>query len=111
MYERGAHAGRRPRHWSVDNDGQLLIGPKPDRQYGIAGEYRVTPQELQADTDIPEMPAQFHRVIIGEALRLMHRSDEAVQALALNNPQYNRLRNALVREQTPEIIWVGEPLA
>lgn len=111
MYDRGVHDANRPAYWAAAPDGTLKIGPKPDKIYNLTGEYRAAPQELASNADTPEMPEQFHRVIISEAIRLMARSDEAYQALLAENTQYERLRNALVREQVPDPDMTGTPLA
>ncbi len=99
-YGRRTQDTGRPSEWARAPDGKLLIGKKPDKAYVISGEYRLTPQELATDADIPEMPTQFHRLIIPEAVRLAARSDEAWQALTAQCQQYERLRAPLVREQT-----------
>jgi hypothetical protein len=111
-YARGSHDNQRPVCWAVTPSNGLAFGPTPDKVYRVAGEYRSAPQELTADGDIPEMPAAYHRVIIVEAIRLMARSDEAFNALTAYGAQYDRLRNALVREQTPTVnMFGGGPLA
>ncbi len=94
----------RPVVWSEyqDNLG-LLFGaaPVPDKAYQISGDYILTPQVLENDTDIPRMPAQYHRLIQAEAIRLAARSDEAFQVLGERADMYTRLRYALVRDMTP----------
>ena len=112
IYDRGVHDSSRVVHWSTEaSTGKLLVGPTPDKAYRIAGEYRSIAQELTADTDIPDMPEQYHRVIIAEAIRLLSKSDEAYQAMMVEDQEYTRQRNALVREQTPEITIGDGPLA
>ena len=111
-YDRGVHDKQRPSYWAVSPENELLFGPTPDKVYNVRGKYRLKPQLLAADPDIPEMPEEYHNLIVGEALKLMARSDEAFQVLASYAPQYDRLRNPLVREQTPEIdLWAAGPAA
>jgi hypothetical protein len=110
-YQRGTHAAARPTEWAISPRGGLMFGAKPDKAYVVKGEYRMAPEELAADADVPTMPAAYHRVIVQEAMRLMARSDEAFQVLAEKSQQYDRLRNALVREQTPDISFGGGSFA
>jgi hypothetical protein len=108
-YYRGSHDANRPTVWAIAPDRSLCFGPTPDDAYVIRGEYVERPQILTLDGDEPDMPSHFHGVIVGEALRLMARSDEALQSLAPLSAQYDRLRHPLVIEQTPDAneMWSG----
>ena len=110
-YLRRTHTANRPTEWSISPQNELLLGVKPDKAYIVQGEYRQKPQELALDADVPEMPAAYHRLIIGEAIRLMARSDEAFQVLAEKSQQYERLRHPLVNEQTPKMSFGGGTFA
>lgn len=110
-YKRGVHAHNKPTEWSVSPQGLLMFGTKPDKAYVVQGEYRQKPQELALDADVPQMPSSFHRLIIGEAMRLMARSDEAFQVLVEKSQQYERLRNPLVNDQTPTASFGGGTFA
>lgn len=102
-WDRGAPDEQKPREWAISPTRELLLGPAPDKVYLIRGEYRASPQILLEDGDVPEMPEQYHRVIIPRAIKLAASSDEAWQALQDKTSQYSELRNALVREQTPNM--------
>lgn len=110
-YQRGVHDANQPTEWAVTPQGLLAFGNKPDKAYWVAGEYRMAPEELTADADVPSMPEAYHRLIIHEAIRLMARSDEAFQVLVEKTQQYERLRNPLVREQTPQLTFGGGTFA
>ena len=103
QYRRGATDQQMPRSWAISPARELVIGPPPDKVYMMSGEYRIAAQVLSADTDVPEMPDEYHRVIIPRAIKLAASSDEAWQALVDKTNQYAELRSALVREQTPEM--------
>lgn len=110
-YLRGTHDQQKPVEWAISPQNALLFGPTPDKAYVIKGEYRTTPVTLAADADTPLMPAQYHRVIVQEAMRLMSRSDEAFQVLAAQAQQYERLRQGLANNQTPPISFGGGTFA
>lgn len=112
MYDFGTHDAGRPIYWSITPESKIAFGPSPDKAYKVRGEYRLKPQVLAADADTPEMPDEFHRVIVWEAIRLLARNDEAFDAIAASGLEYDRLRNALVNQQTPEVsMFGGGPLA
>lgn len=108
-YQRGAQTNNRPTEWAVTPQDDLAFGVAPDKAYTVRGEYRMNPQMLTLDADAPEMPSAYHGLIVGEALRLMARSDESFQVLAEKAQQYERLRYPLVRDQTPPMydMWGG----
>lgn len=110
-YDIGVHDENRPTCWTISPANELLFGPTPDKEYKIRGGYRKTPQELSADTDEPEMPSRFHDVIIAEAISMMSRSDEVAETFITYKGQYDRLRHALVNDQTPSVGIGGYPLA
>lgn len=110
-YDIGVHDEGRPVEWAVSPAGELLVGPTPDKVYNIRGRYRKSAQVLAVDADVPEMPEEFHRVIQGEAIRLMAGSDEAFQSLNARAVEYLRLRNPLVIAQTPDVSLDYIPLA
>ncbi len=111
-YERGSHTANRPTEWAVTPQNDLAFGVTPDKAYTVRGEYRMNPQLLAANADIPEMPVAYHGLIVGEALRLMARSDEAFTVIGEKAQQYDRLRYPLVRDQTPQIydLWGGSAI-
>lgn len=112
MYDFGEHDSNRVIHWTITPENKVAVGPKPDKAYVIRGDYRLKPQVLSGNTDTPEMPDEFHRVIVWEAIRLLARGDEAFDAITASGLEYDRLRNALVNQQTPEIsMHGGGPLA
>lgn len=112
MYGRGVHDANRPNQWSVDpSTRNLLVGATPDKAYTLAGEYRAGAFELVDNDDIPDMPVEYHRVIVFEAIRLLSMGDEAYQPMAAMETEYRRLRNGLINNQTPDVSMSGGPFA
>lgn len=103
-YVIGVHDANQPTAWAITPQGKIAFGNKPDKAYWVRGEYRCKAQVLQADADTPDMPEQHHMLIVSEAVRLMSRRDEAWQSLGAEGLEYDRLRNALVNDQTPELV-------
>lgn len=111
LYERGEQTQDKPVHFSISPANEFCVGPVPDDTYVIRGQYRKSPQELTANTDIPECPARFHEVIAWYALLLLNEHDEAQFNVATAIRRYRALRDDLERDQLPEV-WVSAgPLA
>lgn len=102
-YDRGTQTPASPVAFSFSPAGEFCIGPVPDGAYVIRGDYRVTPQILAADTDVPEMPERFHKLIAWEACRLLAEQDEGELHIAVFLRRARQLRTALNRDQLPKI--------
>jgi hypothetical protein len=98
-----------PQVYSVDNQNRIVFGPAPDAVYTVRGLYRKSAQTLILDADIPEMPLDFHDLIVDLALILLGTHDEAptlnVQQMR-SRPKFSMLE----AQQLPTITW-GAPLA
>lgn len=91
IYDIGdTHTGR-PACFSIDPSNLILVGPVPDKEYRIRGEYYKSAQVLVNDADLPELPVRFRPIIGWFALVLLSKHDEAgfaVSAAAQNYQQY-----------------------
>ncbi|CAO3403509.1 phage adaptor protein [Azospirillum palustre] len=111
LYGRGEQVAQRPIVFSVKPNGAFLLGPAPDGAYVVRGEYRTLPQVLTVNADTPAMPARFHDAIKWRALQLLAEHDEAPTAMATAATNYRRMLGDLERDQLPQIIIAGGPLA
>jgi len=93
----------RPDVWAISPQDEIVVGPTPDREYIIRGEYQRSPQALVNDLDIPEMPAKFHDLIVLEAARLLNQSDGAWDAMSAAAQEVITMRHQLKREQLEPI--------
>ncbi len=94
----------RPAGFSVSPDRLIQFTTLTDAPYTILVPYRKKPQNLVLPTATPEMPAQFHMLIVWRALLYYGTSNEANRAAAQAQLFYNRLMNKLKLEQ------VGSPV-
>lgn len=60
---------QRPMTATIDDDKTIAFGPCPDLAYTIRGECWINPQILDADADVPIMPAKYHNVIVYRAMK------------------------------------------
>ena len=97
----------KPQIVSIDNTGKLVVWPTPDKAYTVRGWYRVTPQALELDADLPECPEEFHEIIVWCALLLLGQYDEAVTQFPFWNVDYRRVLDRLEQNQLPRIEVAG----
>lgn len=111
-YGRGAQTNNRPVEYSIGPAGQFLLGPIPDDDYTVRGEYFKTPQRFAADSDVPTgLPARFHEIITWRALMLLAEHDEAITSITTAANNYSEILNQLENDQLPRITLGGGPLA
>lgn len=108
-YGRGTQNQNRPIEYAVSPTGELCFGPVPDAGYTVKGELQKSAQVLAANDDTPEMPEDFHMLIVWEALLTLDEHDEANIAKAQRRRQ--DLEIALELDQLPEVTDDSGPLA
>lgn len=111
LYNRGQQDENRPVDIAVTPRNELALGPIPNKNYTLRGQYRLTPQILVADDDVPECPPRFHRIIVDRALMIIAESDEAVLQIGSHRDSYANLLRGLMRDQLPRITVGGGPIA
>lgn len=104
---RGLQTSGRPRFFSITPAGEIVVSPTPESDFTLRGPYRKGPQELTQDTDVPEMPARFHDIIVDGALVMLTTHDEAAPTLSLYQLRQLRGWLQLMRDQLPAITFAG----
>ena len=113
-YGRGTHTANRPIEWAISPSAEFLLGPTPDKEYTVMGEYWKSAQSLSANADTPESPERYHKAIVYRAMQIMAGSDESVPTLQRANLEFGRLYNAMCSDPTclrPWSIHGDGPLA
>lgn len=108
LYKRGTQTDNFPVHVTVDPQRNLVLGPKPDGIYTVTGEYQMAPQILTADGDTPEMPSQYHQLIVYDAMK-KYAGISAQDVLARGVSEGNKLMRQLENNQRPHI-YIGGTL-
>lgn len=98
-YGRGQAEGR-PLVYAISPAGEMCLGPVPDDVYAVSGEYVRGVQALEANDDVPDMPAAYHSAITWKALTLLGGHDESVDTVARGQRNYIDIVTALIRAQT-----------
>lgn len=103
FYGIGAQEPGRPSCYHVSHDGQLFLGPMPDDEYIIRGEYYKSPQVLVNDDDLPEVPRKHRPIIAWQALILLSQYDEGQLAVAFARMNYQNHFQELLRDELPQV--------
>lgn len=90
----------RPVAWTFDETNQLLVAPAPDQAYKLRIEYWKSPTELAADADTPDMPDEFHLLLMWRALEEVAKFDAAPEVLARAEKNHAALRHRLLLDQS-----------
>lgn len=88
-----------PISWSVDEQQRFLVGPAPAAAYKLRAEFWLSPTELTADADEPDMPERFHMVLVWRALIDMAKADAKPEILAMAEDNYAKAHAQLRRDQ------------
>ncbi|MHC4521115.1 MAG: phage adaptor protein [Planctomycetota bacterium] len=78
-----AETADRPIRVSRDPAGALHLFPKANDIYSIEFEFFKTAQILAANGDEPEMPSDFHQLIVYEALKRFGKAEDAPEIIKL----------------------------
>lgn len=88
-----------PVAWTFDEANQFLVGPKPALAYKLRAEYWLSPTELEEDDDTPDMPEEFHLLLMWRALEELAKFDAAPEVLARAERNHMVLRQRLLLDQ------------
>ena len=107
LYKRGTQTNNAPVHITVDPQRNLILGPKPNGIYTVTGEYQMSAQVLAADGDTPEMPSDYHQLIVYEAMKKYGGFNSAPDVSSRGITDGNKLLRQLESNQRPECGLAG----
>jgi hypothetical protein len=97
--------------WSIAPDKRLLIGPKPNTgDYTVTADYWAKPTALVADADEPDMPEQFHMLLVWRALLEVAGFDAAPEVESRAKRNLRMAWADLLDDQAPRVRLSDEPL-
>ncbi len=99
LYVRATHTAAYPGAIAVDVANNLYLGPTPDAVYRVTGNYWKSNQALAADADIPELPADYHMMIVWRAIVKYAYNTVSHEVLARAKAEGPPLYDALVLNQ------------
>lgn len=97
----------RPTEFAVRPDKSVVLWPKPDAVYTVAGEYFKRAQEMAANADEPLLPEEFHDIIKWRAMMYYGAQEGAPEVYAQGKDEFSRMMGELRRDQLPRIMLGG----
>lgn len=109
MYKIGAQNNSTPAHFTIDPQNNIVLGPKPNGTFVVSGEYQMSAQTLDEDADTPELPADYHMLIVYLAMQKYGAAKSAVEVFQRGEYEGTRMLRMLEANQLPPISF-AEPL-
>jgi hypothetical protein len=110
IYQIGNQVPGAPSHITIDPNNNLVIGPTPNGAYVISGEYHRSAQVLSGNTDTPELPDDYHMLIVYMAMEHFGYFDSAQEVLARSGRMQRQMLRQLEQNQLPAMRKAG-PMA
>lgn len=99
-----------PIHITVNPKDEIVLGITPNDIYTLRGSYHKSAQVLEANADVPEMPAAYHQLIMYQAMEYYGYYQSAPEVISRAQNGIRRLGNQLKRNQS-QPFRVGGPIA
>lgn len=110
-YRFGPQVAGRPVVFAEKPNGKaIMLGQVPDQVYSITGEYQVRATHLVDTGDAPDMPEEYHLMIVYKAMQSYGLYEAAPEVLNRGQVEYQKLLTQIEREQIPDV-YLGQPLA
>ena len=110
VYMIGTEVSGTPAIVSVDPLDRMRIGQRPDGVYVLTGDYQMSAQILSSDSDTPELPTQFHQLIVYLAMQKYGYIEGSPEVLMRGQTEGNRMMRQLEGNQLPQM-RLGGPMA
>ena len=96
-----------PANITISPSKSLILALAPDdTSYTISGYYYKTPDVMDADADIPIIPARFHKLIAYNAIQLLAVNESAAELFEWGKIRSERMNAMLESDQLPPMIFL-----
>lgn len=97
----------KPSEFSIKPDKSIVFWQTPDAIYTVVGEYFKRAQTMTANTDEPNIPAQFHMAIVWKAVMYYAGDQGAAELYSVAERGYTNVLRKLRKDQLPSIGMAG----
>lgn len=97
-----ARGNARPGTITQKPDGTLLLDNPSDSAYTLSGEGWKRPTVLSADTDTPDFPEEYHRLIVCEAAIKYGNKEAALEIIQGMEAEYSLILAEMEADQLPD---------
>lgn len=108
-YQYGAlrYTTTRPVQMSISPEKSICLGPTPNGDYTISGDYYLAPSLMSADADVPALPAQYHMAIVYRAMMSYGAYESAPEVYQRGELEFGKLMRRMTADRLPETTWAG----
>ena len=110
-FDRYAAVTRIPAYFCMLADGSLRFDGTPDQGGAVKGQYWKRAVTLVEDTDEPDMNPDWHRAIVGLALKAYAEYDESQPMMAKGRRIFNGIYDRMCITALPDLIMAPNPIA
>lgn len=108
MYGAQQSVQTRPVVFAIGPQQQICLGPPPNGQYTITGDFMMAPTQMSADADEPtNLPADFHMAIVWQGLIYYASYEAAPEVLDRGEREFGKLIKRLDLLRGQEITLAG----
>lgn len=100
-----------PVEFAIGPDDKVYLGPAPAAGYTLRFRYYKGAQTLSGNTDEPELPADYHWIIVYEAMKYYARREAATEIMEDARINYEQEEYRLERDQLDTVTAYDETLA
>ena len=104
------HSASYPNRFAISPQDEFIVYPDPvDDDTVVHGEYKPSAQILGLDTDVPEMPSDYHYLIVYYAMATYGAQQAVTESYTRGRMQMERLMRQLEMDQLPrpKMVRVG----
>ena len=100
----------RPTGYYLNYKDEIVLSSIPDQNYTLSFEYFGKPELLQENLSTPDMPEEYHMIIVWAALREYAMYDEAPELYQKGENNFTKILTRLENNMLPSLQLAG-PLA
>lgn len=89
---------------TVSPSDSLILALPPNDIYTVTGVYYKKPVELLLDTDEPDIPEQYHMLIVYRAMQEYGFYEAAPEVIQRSTARYSEMLQNLILDETPDIV-------
>ena len=90
-----------PEVFTVKPDNTIDLYPTPNASVAVSAEYWATPTLLSSDSQVSEIPARFHRIIIARAKMFYAENEDAPEIMVSSLSEFEDQLDKLEADQLP----------
>jgi hypothetical protein len=94
-----------PRYYTINPQGHYEFWPRPEKAYYVKCTYSGAPIGFSAATDVPELPAKLHPIIVWKAVMYYAQYDRELAVEARAKKRYGFYKRIMDRDSKPKFTY------